>query len=492
MNIILRDMLDNDGVKFNKSVLEGLSTIYLKNAPDYLDAVIKSAMNTLAPELPLVYKGYRRLTPLEDFYNNINAAMTKDVVDISINYLYKVAFGLELDGESIERVIALPYVDEGGYMKLSDANYGLVPVLSEYPISPAPGEVFIRLLRDKLIVKRMERKILIDGEPEARPIIFSKSYKLLDKVNDVVPQALYMFVKHGFYGAYEKYFKTKPILIVGDANTDHLKEEYVCYTTLGVKPKLIKVPNYIPHTVKIFIKRKDITPFLETVMASLIYSFDIAPQLAGNIKHVAGIKKKPETDLTFNNIDDESIFWITLLGRVIFKNKYSTDRIQVDMLEHINILNGYLDNIVKEKLTEIDIYIDDFYELTAWVIEHFNELTMNSEKHSSDIKNRYLDLPYYVLFDLIVGINKAFLEIKRAYAKDKLTLKEGNRIFNNYFSTKRIYGLINSSGVNLTVVPLDYSGDSMYFKMTSILEDYSKRFWSSLNVSNCGNPLRAA
>ena len=455
MNIILKDLLDNDGVKFNKNVLEGLSTIYLKNAPEYLDAVIKSAMNTLSPELPLIYKGYRRLTPLEDFYNNINAAMTKDVVDISTNYLYKVAYGFELDGEPIERVIALPYVDEGGYMKLSDANYGLVPVLSEYPISPAPGEVFIRLLRDKLIVKRMERKILINGEPEARPIIFSKSYKLLDKVNDVVPQALYMFVKHGFYGTYKKYFNTKPIIIIGDANTDHLKEEYVCYTTLGIKPKLIKVPNYIPHTVKIFIKRKDVTPFLETVTASLIYSFDIAPQLAGNIKHVAGIKKKPDTDLTFNNIDDESIYWITLLGRVIFKNKYSTDRIQVDMLEHINILNGYLDNIVKEKLTEIDIYIDDFYELTAWVIEHFNELTINSEKHSSDINNRYLDLPYYVLFDLIVGINKAFLEFKRAFAKDKLTLKEVNRLFNNYFSTKRIYGLINSSGVNLTIVPLD-------------------------------------
>jgi len=398
---------------FNKSAVEGISMQYIKNIEKHLDSIMKSAISTINEDIGLVYKGYRRLTPKEDYYNNVNSSMSKNIVDISKSYLIKAEYGFDYRGIPINRIIALPYVDRGGIIKLSDVPYAIVPVLSEYPISPSPGELFVRLLRDKFIIKRINRNILINGNKVSKPILHSKSYKLLKNVNDRIPIALYMFVKYGFYGVFEKYFNTKPIIFTDPAiKTDIYKNEYTEYTTVGVRPSgYDKKINYNPHSIKILIKTADIDPFLELIVNSLMYSFDLSPLFAMNIGKVVGKKKEPSTHFTNDDIDDESLYWITLLGRIIFKNKYSQDRIQSDMFEHIDILNGYMDTIIKEKLTEAGIKIDDFFDLIGWIMEHFHFLVINYEKYSSSLENRYVEILYYILFEIIVGINKAFLEL---------------------------------------------------------------------------------
>jgi len=443
MNSITKNFIDKECSKFDPILMKGISIQYVSKIASHLDAIIKSAISTLSEDINLTYNGYRRITPKEDYYNNINSSMSKNVVDISTNYLTKVEFGFEYNGIVINRIVALPYVERGGVLVLSDASYGVVPVLSEYPISPAPGELFIRLLRDKLNIKKMDRYILVDGVKSPRQILFSKSYKLLKNVNEVIPTVLYMFVKHGFYGVFEHYFKTKPIIYTDpNIKTDSLRDEYVEYTTVGVKPKNLQDNNYAPHYVKILIKKADITPFLELVISGLIYSFDMSPQFAMNIKKVAGKKLEAGTDFSPSDIDDESLFWISLLGKIVFKNKFSMDRVQVDMFEHIDILNGYMDTIIKDKLKEAGIIIEDFYDLTAWVLENFNELVLNHDKYSSSLDNRYIEILYYVLFDLIVGINKAFLEFKRTASRKTMTEKEINRLFNKYLSSKKIFSLV--------------------------------------------------
>jgi len=474
MNLIMDEFIEKECGKFDKSLMNGISMEYISKIAVHLDAIIKSAIATLSSDIDLTYKGYRKLTPKEDYYNNINSSMSRNIVDISTNYLTKIEFGFEYNGIAINRVIALPYVEKGGIIRLSDAYYVIVPVLSEYPISPAPGELFIRLLRDKLNMKRMDRNILVNGIRTPKQIIYSKSYKLLKNVNEIIPQALYMFIKYGFEGVFKKYFDTEPIIITdNNVKAEHLLEEYNEYTTIGVKPRNLQAINYVPHTIRIYIKKKDVTPFLEIVVSSLIYSFDMSPQFSMNLKRVVGKKKEYSTEFTLNNIDDETLFWVTLLGKIVFKNKFSLDRIQADMFEHIDILNGYLDTIIKEKLKEAGIVIDDFYDLIGWTICNFHELVLNHEKYSSNLENRYIEILYYILFDLIVGINKAFLEFKRTAAKKTMGEKEIARLFNKYLSTKKVFNIIKGGGggVNIAVSPLDYTGDNYYFKATAILED---------------------
>ena len=481
MDKLLKRTLENHTVKFNKDIGNGLARPYVEILPEYLSTVFKSAVSTLSDDVGFIYKGYRKLTPLEDFYNNINASATKNIVDISRNYLYKVEYGFEYNGEEIKRVIALPYVNKGSYLKLSDAHYSLAPVLSEYPVSPAPGELFIRILRDKLNIKKMYRNILIDGEKVSVQVIHSRSYKLISNVNEVIPIALYGFLKYGFYGLFKKLFNTVPIIVNNEMDLSKYREDYIEYTTTGLKPRGLKVINYNKHSVSILIKREDRTPVLDIYVASLIYSLDMAPLYANNIISVADVNKPVTTYFTLNDIDDESLFWITLLGKIIFKNKYTLDRVQIDMIEHINILNGYLDSVVKKRLLDINIDVEDFFELLIWSINNFNDLVMKYDTYASNHKNRYLDLPYYILYDLIVGINKSFLEIKRNSVKNRLGVSEINRIFNKYISTRKIFNLIKSSSTNIAVTPLDSSSDNWFFKATSILQDQNRA--NGVNIS---------
>jgi len=483
MNKYLRNTLEANTPKFNKRTMEGVAREMIGGIVNFLNNVIISATRTLGDNIDLEYKGYRFLTPEEDFKNNINTAYSKNEIDITKSFLYKVEFMFRYKNTEINKVISLPYVTRGGFIKMSNASYIINPVLSEYPVAPAPskGEVFIRLLRDKLNVKRMERPLFINGRREVRPIIYANTFKLQKRdtnVNQNVPFVIYMLIKHGFYGAFKKYFNTEPIVKVSDETDENLiAKGYVEYTTAGQKPRNYKGgPNYIPHNLKIYIKEKDINSTLDMFVASIIYMFDLSPNYAYGITKAIGKKKESSTYFDILSMDDETRYWVILLGHVIFgPNRFGLTRVLDDMTEHINILNGYLDDIIKEKLAEKDIIVEDFYELLFWTMDNYNNMVMNYERYSSDINNRYVEILYYILFDFIVSINKAFLEIKRTHAKGKLSEKECNRIFTSYVTPKKIFNLIKAGSTNIAIMPItDYSGDNLYWKMTSILEDQNR------------------
>jgi hypothetical protein len=79
-----------------------------------------------------------------------------------------------------------------------------------------------------------------------------------------------------------------------------------------------------------------------------------------------------------------------------------------------------------------------------------------------------------MLFDLISGINKSFYKINENFASKEPSKKEINKIFNSEISTRKIYSIIKSSGVNISVMPIDYTGDNLYPKISSILEDQNR------------------
>ena len=483
MNKVLKSVITGNTPEFNKTTMEGISRKILSNITIYLNNVIESAVKTLGPDINFNYKGFRYLTPEEDFRNNISSSYNKNEIDITQSYLYKVEFIFEYNDEEIRKIVSLPFVERGGLIKMSNTVYAVVPVLSEYPIAPAPakGEVFIRLLRDKLNIRKLERGILIDGEKKIKEVIYANTFKLQlrDKsVNQNVPIIIYPIIKHGLMGTFKKYFNTEPIITTTDEYTPSEMSEkgYIEFTTVGRKPRKFKGINYIPHRIKFYIKKEDVTPTLETFMASLIYIFDLLPNQSLDLKRVVGKKKKSSTEFDEFKLNDEDLFWIITLGYLIFgPNRFGLTRVIEDMTEHINILNGYLDEIIKEKLKEMGIIVPDFYELLFWTLDHFDYMVMNYEKYSSNVDNRYIEILYYTLFDFIVSTNKAFLELKRTASKGKLSIKEANRIFTNYITPKKIFNLIKAGSMNIAVMPLsDYSGDNLYWKATSILEDQNK------------------
>ena len=75
-----------------------------------------------------------------------------------------------------------------------------------------------------------------------------------------------------------------------------------------------------------------------------------------------------------NNVEDEVKAWMILLSKIIFKNSYSAERGLGDMINHFQSLESYIDPIVKEKLAENDLVINQFHYLRYSPIAHLHLL----------------------------------------------------------------------------------------------------------------------
>ena len=460
MNDVLKNVLDNSRKKINRDIIEGLAKKSIYGAVDFIDSLIKNNIANLNPNIGLVYEGYRPLTPEEEYKFDLNT----NRYDIARNYLYKVEFKFNLNGEDITRIMALPYVEENGsIIYLSDTPYVITPVLTEYSINPTGNEIFIRLLKDKITAKRLDRNYIKNGEVVRLTHIYAKSYKLKNSgIYDKIPLALYLFYKDGILNTFKNRAGVDVKFLTKDESVDKYLETHNVYESIGTKPKILKVSNYRPHGIKILVPKDQDNIFAQNLIAGLLGAFDLYPDYV-----VMAFFKRLGTP-------NENKFWKILLGKIIFRDNFKIDKLIENMDVHLTLLNSYLDITVKEKLKEINVYVNDFYDLIAYIIKNFLKLTVNSEKRSGDINNRYIEILYYILFNIITGINKAFFKINENYSKGKVSVKEINNIFNKEVSTRKIYSIIKSSGVNLAIMPIDYTADNLYPKIATFLEDQNR------------------
>jgi len=454
--------LGSNRKKFNKDITHGIARKILPKAPSYINSLFVSGMKGVTSGIDFKYLGYRRLTPLEDYNNQFAISMNRDNIDISKSTLYKVEYIFALNGEEIRRVLSLPYVEEGGILALSDALYTVSPVLTEYVISSDGNDVFTRLLKDKLLYKKIEKNILVNGVKKHLPTIITRLYKFTkNNVNDKIPIALMLFIKHGFKEVFKKYFNLE-VEIIRDENINlDLYKDKTVYSSMSLKPRILQDNNYRPHHLHIIVNTVKPSKFCDTVVNSLMSTFDLINVYSLNV--ISIVKSE--------NRDREQMFWKILLGKMIFKNVYTADKIISSIDEYLAVVEGYIDPVIDTKLRENNVHVDDFYELLAYVIEHFDDIVINSERRSTSISHRYIDINYYMLYQIIEGINKALYGINKESLKKEMTIKDVNKIFNKHLSSKKIYSLIGYKGTSIALTSLDYSGDNYVSKVTAILQE---------------------
>jgi len=468
MNRALKNVILKRDKKLNHDVMDGLSRKTIPSLPEYLHHIIRASVPTNYIE----YLGYERLSPIEEFWTQFNnkglklIPPNKNKIDITDNTLYKVKYIFKYKDEIIERIIMLPYVRRGGILTLSGAQYYIAPVLTEYVISSSGNDVFARLIKDKVTYRRLDKGVIIDGNKEVVGITVTKPYRINKNTNKNVPISLLMLVKYGFYGIFKRYMNIdkEDIIILKDTDpTPEQKKDFMVFESMGRKPRRLKDNDYIPHNIKILVKRDKVTPTVKKIIASIITTFDYINVFSRNI--ISAIKDK----------DTENRFWKIILGKMIYNNKkYTLDKILYDMNEFMNNLDNYIDDITKQRLKEIGIKVDNYYDLLFWVIDNFEKMTLEGIDRSADISNRYIDINYYIAYDLIHGFNLAmYALIKEFNRKSNVTVKDINKIFDTHWSTRKIYSLVKG-GTNIAMNPIDYSGDNYYFKITSSLVDQNQ------------------
>jgi len=464
MNDVLSAMMDEVTPSFNPDVVNGLATESVKSAPEYIDAIIKSSMRSATPKLE--YHGWRVLSPKEEYDTLFTTGNNRINYDIAVSDLYKIELLFSYNGAKLpKRYLYMPFLDDGGMMHISDTLYHVVPVLSDTVVSPNEKEVFIRLLRDKLIFKRSNRNVIKDGHKISGQVISSTIYRtttrgIKDDLGSIVPPiALYLLAEYGMKDAFKKYSGIEPIITYEEDLTKY-KKDYIIYESTRLKPRSLKENNYIGHDVKVLIPKGSDNPFVENMVVGLIYTLDASASKARELADA----------INSNDVSNEKMYWKLLLGRIIFKNNYSADRIYMDIVDHFISLKSYIDSLIMTKLAEINIIVNDFFDLLAVILGKYSEWLLNSKSYNNNIFNRYIDVLYYILYDIILGVNKTIFELTRKSVKKDLNVNEVVRIFNHNLSPRKIFQIVKSASMNITLLLTDNAGDNKYHKVTSVLE----------------------
>lgn len=490
MNDILARIISTTAPKFNTNITDGTAGEILKGIPDFLDDLFRRTIADIGVTIPLSYKGYRRLTPKEEFTRSLLNNSNKTILDLAESDFYMIEFLFEYDGRVIVKPLYLPFAGDGNIMRISNTPYIVVPVLSDTVISPSYNEIFVRLLIDKFNIIGQLRTFIINGEKVPGQVVYSKIMKgtpVGDKIGKpVTPVSLYLLGKYGFAKVLRKYCNITDFIVTNE-NVDHLRETHNVYESTGLKPINLITPGYAPHDIKICIPMKyEPTTFLNNFIFGILYVFDILPKTADEFLYLLNGREIDGRVYPPNVKDEIYIHWRTILGRLSYRDMFSIMRITTDVKDHFNSLDTYLDNFNKIKLQNNGIMVNDFYDMLHYIMLNFDTLLLTSKEYSSDIQNRYIDITYYMTNDIIIAFNKLIQMIKRRSSRKSIVSeKEILKIFKDELKSKIIYGLISSKqGLNISISPADYVGDIKYMKCTSLLQDQNRGNGVRVNSNN--------
>lgn len=476
MNNTMSSIIDNYSPRFTKKVVDGSAKEILKLAPQYLDEIFRSSIKSLSPTIPLTYVGWRRMMPDEEFVKIITSDSNKITYDIAVSDLYVIEYIFDYNGEEIRKPIYLPYCERGNLLRISNTYYNFVPILSDTVVSPTHKEVFVRLLKDKLTFSRKTVNFLVNGKLYIGQIIYTAIVKtnrmnISDNLGNVQSAvSLYMLGQYGFKEIMARYAKDLDYIVTTD-NVDKLRDTYNVYESIKERPSNLKTIAYQGHDVKVLINKKtDMSkyPFLENFIFGFIYTLDLFPEHSSDFMEA----------YTNNNIKDEILFWRILLGRIVYRNSFSIDRIVEDMEEHFSSLQYYLDELIASKLSDNGIRVTNFFDLLIVILSNFNRWLLTCKEYNSNIGNRYIDILYYAMYDIIIGFNKTILNLNKRGSKKALggilSKKEVVKILNDYLKTRAIFGLVKSSAMNICIQLTESTSDIMYPKVTALLDDQSR------------------
>jgi len=464
MNIQIRKYFDRQP-KVNKDVINGWATKELREAPNFLDRVLKGSMQSANPRFK--YLGIRELTDIEEYYTRIGKIVDVNITDTT---MYKLMF--EFDGEPLANTYtSLPFVRQAGIFHKSGTEYSIVPVLTDDVITPGRNNVFVKLLGIKQFFYSIKRNLIKNDKDIFTTIIYSNSLstsvdleetKTIGKI--IAPAVYFILSKYGLYETLKKYAniteKDDFLLLRGDVNLKTYKDRYNIFRSIMRLPKEVREKKDITHDIYFLVDKKFDNEFIDNLVSGIFYGFDIFSYNARLIFD----------DLESNDIKNEIKNWAILTGRLAYRDRYSVQKSYELITDRHNQIKSYLDIISKERLEDNDIYIKSFYELIALLMVEYDTYVLKHSELRNNNLNRHIEVNYYILFSFIYGINRMIHDINNACEKKHPNASNITKIINSKLNTKTIFGINKGGKTNISLAPVDSTTDSMFTKITGLLE----------------------
>jgi hypothetical protein len=452
--------------KFNPLICNGLAVEHLKYAEDFLDGIIRCAAKDFPPGLS--YDGMFSCLPEETYAEITRKKNSKRMYEITRSDTYMVKLMFSWQGERMTpRNIFLPFVTRGGLMRLRGALFAVSHVFADRAVSVGANSLFIPLTKAKLTLERLvqnvyvnqsgsEQGVNVNGLRESVYVIWSQIYHRSKKslknqgkptINANTTLAHYLFCKYGVTEAFHRFASS--VVHIGYEDTineaNYPPSEWCICTSTQHKPKGLGKILYQPSFIRLAVKRSEWkTPMVSGLVAGFFYCVDHFPS-----------RITPE-------LIDEVELWRVLLGHIIFASNVSEAKLALDVEPHMESLDSYVDYEARDNLATDGVYVDDFYELLAHVIDTFSSRLMNSSDSIASMYDKRLTLLRYILSPLTHSIFRLMFALK--HNKAVLNAASIHDKMNKTIKPELIMGINHDHG---EVRPILSSSDNMMFNITT-------------------------
>lgn len=461
--------IDDRSAKINMDLAGGLARVHMDFVNKYVDEVFRSA--ALGFPEGFTYESYRTCDAVEEYRASLKPRNKKRKVktppgtknsgsktyDMSRTDFYLNEYEFHWQGKLIAKCpIYLPFVGQAGSIYISGTKWFISPVLADRTISIGPEQIFVRLLRDRLTFSRTGAWFKKNGQVLRADLVHGRIYKKSkDKDKQATNNAFtsmphYLFCKHGFAGALEKYVGVTPV--VGyhlDQSLD--LNEWDVYTTNGMPPKgMTRRKKYIDWRapdIQVAVKKSENNAAVTPYIAALFYVADYFPR-----------QITPEL---VNSPDG----WIAPMGYMLFSENNNRGKIEEAVRKHLASLDDYADSMVIDNMASIGLEIKDIYDFFAIITDKFSHWVSNNQDKVNSMYDKELSVLYFVLFDVTKAIFNLFFALK-ANSRKELTERDILKHLKENLKPGMCFQLGKSHG---EVASISYSGDNMAFKATSTL-----------------------
>ena len=437
----------------NPLVMNGVSGHFLSKAEEYIHNIFKCIKNY---PTGLTYEGYEVCSPYEEIQEVTKSKNNKRTFDCAKSNIYLVKYSFNYYGKPLlNKYIYLPYLEHDCIMHLGGAMFQLIPVLSDKVITTTHDSVFIRLLRDRLMIKRAYHSILANGNRFMTHIAHCNIYRNTDTKVPKTTKSLtllahYVFIRYGFTETFRQFLGFVPD--VGEDNINehtYPSDKYVICTSTGLKPTTCLDSHYVPSPIRLAIPIDKWNNETKSLVTSFFYIVDHFPNR-----------------FKVGYLDDTRL-WTIYLGHIIFSGHYGENILYNRILDHFTSLADYIDPIIATKLNELGYNVNELYELFAIVVLKFKEF-MNNNKKLNNVYNKNVEVLYYSLYDITSNIFKAVFRLNRLAVKKAIGEKDIIEAFNKIIKTGAIFNLSNGKIVTEIV---NYTGEHKYIKLTSKINE---------------------
>jgi hypothetical protein len=462
MNSVLQKYYDAQ-LKVNKHIVNGWATYEMRDNHMYIDKVFKGSVRSANKRFK--YESIEPLSELDEFFYRRGKTVDIHRTDTTMYRIHTT-----FDSEPIPNIYtALPFVRQASRFQKSGTFNVVTPVLSDNVITPGRNNIFMKLLGIKQFFYNIKRSIYINKEDVTSTIVYSNALsssversddKTIGKIH--CPATFFMLSKYGLRTLCEKYCGTNDVIMMDtpDNYSKYLKR-YDVYTSIRRTPAEVRGKQEVEHDICIMVSKEAKNKnFLTNLISGIFYGFDIFSAEAFTIAKA----------FELNNENEETKAWTVLTGRLAYKDSYSVGHAFNLIKNRLIQVESYLDIISKERLSNVGVETEDFYDGIFHITDKYDEYMVTYKDNKNRNFDRYIEVNYYILFPFIVGINRMIHDINNSCDKKSPNISNITKIIHAKLNTKTIYGISAGGKTNIALSPIDSTNDSMFTKMTGLLE----------------------